>query len=137
MLEIFGGILLFFISPAKLTHLTLLLTAHRLSANPHSWVALTLIHAVENVSLDSKFFASVYLLSHGLLKIFLVISLIREELWAYPTAMAILGVFVVYQSQRITYTHSMGLLVFTLFDTVIFFLVLREYRRLVTQQRAT
>ena len=128
VLEILGGVLFLFVSPRTLNSIVIFLTAHELSEDPHDLVARWLRHAVENLSSDTKLFASVYLLIHGLIKVFLVAGLLRGKLWAYPTALGVLGTFILYQLYRFTHTHSLALLAFTVFDIVIVFLVWREYR---------
>ena len=42
-------------------------------------------------------FAAIYLLSHGVIKVVLVASLFRELLWAYPAAIVVFTLFIVYQ----------------------------------------
>ena len=128
VLEILGGVLFLLVSPSTLNSLVIFLTAHELSEDRHDLVAGWLRHAVENLSSDTKLFASVYLLIHGLIKVFLVAGLLRGRRWAYPTALGMLGVFILYQLYRFTHTHSLALLVFTVFDVGIVFLIWREYQ---------
>jgi uncharacterized membrane protein len=45
-------------------------------------------------------FASVYLLTHGLSKIVLVVEILREKLWAYKGMVVLLGLFIVYLTIR-------------------------------------
>jgi uncharacterized membrane protein len=128
ILETLGGVLFLFVSPEMLNRLVIFLTAHELSEDPHDVVAGWLRHAVEKLSPDTKLFASLYLLFHGLIKVFLVAGLLRGKLWAYPTALGFLGAFIVYQVYRFTHTHSPALLGLTVFDILIVFLVWQEYR---------
>lgn len=128
VLEILGGVLFLFVNPRTLNSIVIFLTAHELSEDHHDLVARWLRHTVENLSSDTKLFASVYLLIHGLIKVFLVVGLLRGKLWAYPAALGMLGTFILYQLYRFTHTHSLALLAFTVFDIVIVFLVWREYQ---------
>jgi len=73
-------------------------------------------------------FYAFYLLSHGIVKVFLVIGLLRNKLWAYPVSLVVLGVFIVYQLYRFSYTHGFGLMVLTVFDVVVMGLIWHEYR---------
>lgn len=68
-----------------------------------------------------------YLLIHGLAKVALVGLVLRDKLWAYPWMIALLGAFIVYQSYRLTYRFSVGLLLLTLFDALVAWLTWREY----------
>ena len=78
-------------------------------------------------SLDTKLFASIYLVGHGLVKIFLVYALWREKLWAFPAALWFIALFVVYQLYRFTHTHSTALVIFALLDICVAWFIWREY----------
>lgn len=82
----------------------------------------------------SKEFYAFYLLSHGLIKLLLVVGLLRGKLWSYPASLVALGAFMVYQVYRWSYTHSPGLLVLTVFDAVVMVLIWHEWR-VVRQHR--
>jgi len=72
----------------------LLYLAHdELIEDPEGLMATTARYLLPYVSGSAEQFASWYLLSHGVIKIFLVIGLLRRKLWAYPTAMAFLYYF--------------------------------------------
>jgi uncharacterized membrane protein len=73
-------------------------------------------------------FASLYLLSHGVVKTALVVALWFNKLWAYPLTIAVFGGFMAYQVYRYTYTHSFALMALTIFDAVVVGLTWLEYR---------
>ena len=79
-------------------------------------------------SLASQEFYAFYLLGHGLIKLLLVIGLLRGKLWSYPASLAALGAFMAYQMYRYSYTHSPGLLVLTVFDAAVMWLIWQEWR---------
>ena len=62
------------------------------------------------------------------------ISLLRKWLPAYPVAIAVLGVFVVYELYRATRTGSILLPVLAVVDIVIIVAIVREYRLLRRQR---
>src|SRR3989441_11976637 len=128
ILETIGGILLMFVSPKALNSLVISFTTHELSEDPDDWFATTLRHAVHNLSSDTKLFVSTYLVAHGLIKVFLVAGLLRKKLWAYPTALWFLGIFLLYQLYRFSHTHSLGLFALSAFDIFMVALVWLEYR---------
>ena len=119
---------LLFVSPKALNSLVIFFTAHELSEDPDDWFATTLRHAVNNLSSDTKLFVSVYLVAHGLVKVFLVAGLLRKKLWAYPAALWFLGIFILYQLYRFGHTHALGLLALSAFDLFVASLVWLEYR---------
>lgn len=69
------------------------------------------------------------LLSHGIVKGFFTIGLLKERLWAYPSAAAIFTLFVIYQVRQMYFTPSIFLTALNLFDVVLIGLILHEYRR--------
>ena len=134
LLEVVGGLFLLFISTGTIAQSLTWLTQDELVEDPHDIIARYFIHAGEQLS-AGKQFASLYLLSHGLIKLALVIGLLKNKLWAYPWSIIVLGLFMIYQVYRYTYTHAIGLILLTLFDVVVLWLIWHEYR-LVAKSRA-
>jgi len=128
LLEIIGGIVLLFVAPATLQAWARSLTAHELAQDPNDFIARHLLHSASQLSHSTTLFGAIYLLSHGIAKVVLVIALLREQLWAYPWMIGLLGVFIAYQVYRLTYRVTIGLTLLTLFDTFVVWLTIREYR---------
>ena len=128
VLELLGGVLLLLVGPAALHRLVVVLARHELADDPDDWVVMTLRHLAESFSVETRHFASAYLIGHGILKIFLAVTLLRERLWAFPTALSVLAIFVAYQLHRFVRTHSIVLLALTVVDLVVMVLIWREYR---------
>jgi uncharacterized membrane protein len=129
VLEIAGGILLLFLTPASIQHFTRTITAHELSQDPHDLIANHLLHSANHLTSGSTLFGAIYLLSHGVSKVVLVVLVLRDKLWAYPWMIALLLAFIAYQLYRITLVHfSAGLAALTVFDTFLVWLTWREYR---------
>jgi len=129
-LEIIGGVLLIFVKPSTLNFWVRALTQNELIEDPHDFLANLIVGASGHYSLSSQHFGVAYLLSHGLVKIVLVLLLWRKKIWAYPLAAGILVLFIGYQVLRWTHTHSAFLVYLSLFDAVMIWLTLVEYRRL-------
>jgi uncharacterized membrane protein len=136
VLEVVGGIVLLFIPPATLQSWVKSLTAHELAQDPHDFIARHLLHSASQLSHGTVLFGALYLLTHGIAKIVLVVAVLREQLWAYPWMMALLGVFIVYQVYRLSYRVTIGLLLLTLFDLFVLVLTVLEYRRRRTASAA-
>jgi uncharacterized membrane protein len=128
VLEIIGGLLLLFISPAQIDHIVRTLTAHELAEDPHDLIARHLLHTASHLTTATTLFGAVYLLSHGISKLVLVVLVLRNHLWAYPWLMALLLAFIGYQLYRLTMHLSIGLLALTIFDALLVWLTWREYR---------
>lgn len=128
LLETIGGFLLLFVPQATLEALVIFLTAPELAEDPNDRVATFLQRAVHEFGSDTKLFASVYLIIHGIIKLFLVAGLLRRKLWSYPISLWFLAFFILYQCYRFFVTHSLWLVALTLLDLVVAFLIWHEYQ---------
>lgn len=130
ILEIIGGILLKFFSPAALNKLVVLLTQHELSEDPNDIISNMMIKMSANFSISTQNFGVFYLISHGLVKFILIIFLWKKNIWAYPLTIISLVLFIAYQIYRYTIDHSAFLIVLTIFDIIMIFLTYIEYKRM-------
>jgi len=129
LLEIVGGILLFFIKPELVNRLAATLTQHELAEDPRDFLATHILHSTANLAAGSFTFAAIYLLSHGIVKIILVWEILHNRLWAYVGLIYLTIGFMIYQVYRFSYSHSIGLVLLTVFDAVIVYLTVVEYRK--------
>ncbi|MFA5318082.1 MAG: DUF2127 domain-containing protein [Patescibacteria group bacterium] len=130
LLEIIGGVILIFINPAFARGLIFKLTQFELTEDPADLVANYLVKAAERFSVSAQVFGAVFLLSHGIIKIVLLVALFKKKLWAYPLASAVFSLFVVYQSYRFYLYRSPELILLNIIDIIIIVLTCFEYRRL-------
>jgi uncharacterized membrane protein len=131
LLEMILGIAILKASPQALSRLALALLHPELSEDPSDFVATHLLRAIRQfIETGGRHFASLYLVSHGLLKIVLVAALFRSKLWAYPAMIVTLAVFVFYQGYRFILTHSLVMIFLTVFDIAVIVLTWLEYRKL-------
>ena len=129
VLEVIGGLLLLFLTPHRLNAIVAFLTQHELSEDPKDFLATHLLSYAHSYTASTALFLALYLLSHGIIKIILVVALLQQRLWAYPWAIVFLSVFIVYQIYRLALHLSPGLLALTLFDIFIVGLTVLEYRK--------
>jgi uncharacterized membrane protein len=130
VLEIVGGVLLLWVSPDRVESLVRLLTQHELSQDPHDLIAGYLLHASQGLTSGTIQFGALYLLSHGLVKVVLVVGLLLRRYWAYPAAILIFLFFLIYQLYRWTHTHAPELILLSVIDVFVILLTWAEYRRL-------
>jgi uncharacterized membrane protein len=128
LIECIGGLVLALFSTSAVANLVNALTQDELIEDPNDFVAAHLLSLAQNLTANTQHFYAFYLLSHGLVKVFIVISLLRNKLWAYPVSLVVLGLFIVYQLYRFLNTHSFGLIVLTVFDVVVMGLIWHECR---------
>ena len=124
--EIVGGILAYVVPQQFVLNVVAVLTQGELAEDPRDVVANYLLHAAQHLSMTTRHFAALYLLSHGAIKLWLILGLLREKLWYYPTAMVIFGLFIAYQLYRFSFTHSVFLLLITVIDLVVIALTWHE-----------
>jgi uncharacterized membrane protein len=96
--------------------------------DPTDLVATSVQHFLYPVLVQRQAFAAIYLVSHGGIKLALAAGLLRNRLWAYPAAIAVFILFIVYQAYRISFTHSSLLVVITAFDLLVIALTWHEYK---------
>lgn len=129
-LEIIGGVTLLFITPAKIASWAAFLTQHELSQDPNDFIAKHILHSAQHLTTAASWLAAIYLLSHGVTKIILVVEILRDHLWAFKGMMIFLVLSIIYQTYRIIYTPSWSLLLLTIFDGFILYLTTKEERKL-------
>ena len=129
LLELVGGVLLLLVTPADINTIVRALTQHELSEDPRDYIASRLLHTVDGLTGPGLLFGAVYLLLHGLVKVVLVVALLRNKLWAYPWMIAVLLLFIGYQTYQILLTPSVSLIALTVVDMAIVALTVREYQR--------
>lgn len=113
------------VNPEALRNLSLTLWTYGHFHHTHKIVGG---RVAEQLAATDPVFASLYLLSHGLVKIVLAAALWMNRLWAYPVAIFVFGSFVIYQVFRLERVYSIALLLLTISDVVIIWLTLLEYR---------
>ncbi|HEX8947280.1 MAG TPA: DUF2127 domain-containing protein [Candidatus Paceibacterota bacterium] len=127
-LEIVGGVLALLVPPAFVENLALYFTRAELGEDSHDFIATHLVQLAHHYAAGGELFAALYLLTHGVVKIFLVAGLLRDKLWAYPTSLVVFGLFVAYQVYVYSLSHSLGVAALTLFDLVVMWFIWLEYR---------
>lgn len=120
--------LILFISKSFLVSTILTLTQEELIEDPKDFIAHYLITATNNFSVSAKYFIAFYLISHGIIKLLLVISLLRKKLWAYPASILVFSLFILYQLHRLSYGYSTGLILLTILDLILIILTAHEYK---------
>ncbi len=128
-IEIIGGLLLLFISADTINKIAVFLTSEELSQDPHDFIASHVLHYAQHINHGTLIFGSIYLLAHGLVKVVLVVEILRGRLWAYPGLIVVTSAFMLYQIYRIGYSGSISLVLLTVFDAVVVWLTVLEYRK--------
>jgi|SRR5579872_1363417 len=128
LIECVGGLAVALASTSAIRDLVNELTQEELIEDPHDFLATHLSAMAQQFSVGTKQFYAFYLLSHGAVKLLLVAGLLRGKVWSYPLSLVVLGLFIVYQVYRFSYTHGVGLIALTLLDVVVICLIWQEYK---------
>jgi uncharacterized membrane protein len=128
VIECIGGLALALASTTRIVGWVNKLTQDELIEDPNDFIATHLLSMAQEFSVDTKNFYAFYLLSHGIVKLALVVGLLRNKLWSYPASLVVLELFIIYQIYRFYYTQSVGLVVLTVFDVFVMVLIWNEYR---------
>lgn len=98
--------------------------------DPNDFIANLVVNSVNNFSAGSYLFAVIYLIFHGVVNIFLAISLAKKKIKTYPAIMAVFGIFMIYQMYRYFHTYSLVLLLLTAFDIFFVSVIWLEYKKI-------
>jgi len=80
LIECLGGLALAFVSTSAITSLVNSLTQDELIEDPKDFVGTHLLSMAQNFTVSTQHFYAFYLLSHGAIKVFLVIGLLSGKL---------------------------------------------------------
>lgn len=130
--EIIIGFLTLLVSPQFVYKIFSTLTLGELTEDPTDRFSNFLMSIAHNFSLGTKQFIAFYLLSHGIVNLLIVAGLFKKKMWSYKAAFIALTTFSLYQMYQYLSNHSIWLLVLTLFDITIIWLIWREYKRVST-----
>ena len=127
-LEIIGAVWLWLIPPSAMNSVSRVLVEHELSRDPHDFIAIHLLRTSEMLLSGNRMFASMYLLSHGAVKVVLVVALWMNAQRTYPRTIFVFGGFNTYKMCQYSHTHSIAMLLLTIFDVAIICLTWKEWR---------
>ena len=125
--EVVVGIGAYFVTQQVVFRFVERLTRLELFQDPHDLIASYLYTSAQHFSVSTRNFTAAYLLSHGVVKLWLIVGLLRAKLWYYPLAIAVFGLFIFYQLYRFNLSHSPWLVLITVVDLVVIALTWQEY----------
>lgn len=134
-LEIIISLFFFFAKSNILAQIIPFLFHKELLEDSQDLIANYFLNISHNTLPDTQLFIAIYLAIHGLIKIALVLALNSRNYLAYKISEIVLIIFVTYQFYRFSHTHSSILLIFTLIDIVIIFLIHSEAKNLPKKKR--
>ncbi len=129
--ETVGGVWLLLIDPRWLQGTVASLVAPELREDPHDFFAVHILRWAIRFQQHAMLIAALYLISHGVTKLMVLVEIVRGRLWAYPALIVLTALFVTYQIYYMAVTRpSASYLALTLFDLLIIALTTVEYAKL-------
>lgn len=128
--ELIGGILMILLSHDWLNHLIIMISISELSEDPKDVVMNGLIRLGQDLSISSQHSVAAYLMMHGITKLSVIILLLKKKLWAYPLAVGVFGIFIIYEVYSYLHNRSVLLLMNVIVDIAIVVMVILEYKHL-------
>lgn len=125
ILEIVLGLLLIFTD--EFSDIVFFLTRDAIIDDPNNYFAMHL-RAFASQSHEVFIIGGLYLVVHGIVKVFIAGSLWRNYSWAYPAAIVLLALFIFYELIHIFRTGSVPFMGLAVFDIAMLWLVGYEYR---------
>lgn len=126
--EVIVGTLAFFIPLSVVSDIIGKITQTELIEEPSDFIANHLVTLGHQIASIGGIFIAIYLLSRGLVKLLLIIALLKNQLWAYPTSLAVIGVFVAYQIYQLIVSLSPAIIILTIFDLIVMWSIWEEYK---------
>jgi len=130
LIEFVLGITLLFVNVAGIVQD---MVNDELVEDPDNFLARHLHPITSQFTPEAQFYSAIYLISHGIIKGALVFGLLKGYSWSYPAGLAVLALFVIYQCIQILIHFSIGLILLTIFDLVVMWLIWEEYKRVQQQ----
>jgi uncharacterized membrane protein len=129
-LETLLGLVIAVFGPDRLYAFIIHVTAPELYDNPNSRALRLIRLGADHLASGPGHFIITYLLIHGVLKLWIAVTLLRGGgRWIFPLASLILVAFIVFMSYRLSEQWSNWLLGFAIFDACTLALVLNEWRQ--------
>ena len=126
-LEIIGGVLILVLSDNAVNNIVHSLTGKNIHEHSTNLFAQQIIHIGDDLVNGHNWFAVTFLLTHGIVKVTLVVCLLLNKIWAFPWAIGALSLFLVVQIYQLVTKPSFFMVALTVIDVFIIWLVNREW----------
>jgi uncharacterized membrane protein len=136
-LQLAGGIIALVVEPGTLGRAYRYLTRFLLGSNTHNVEAAFIKDAAQQFNMSVEILVSIYLLTHGVIKVLLVYGLLKERLWVFPAAFVGFGFFLAVEIYRIVHHFYWGIMILMCIDVFVITMVWLEYKKVKRQSLST
>jgi uncharacterized membrane protein len=130
LFRILFGLALLKVVGTPLIEVVSTLMRHELVEDPSDILYSFITGVLINHPLYITYFLALYFIFWGVLDVVLSYNLIKHRLWAFPASFLLICLFAIYEAIRFSYTHSFILLGVILLDTIILWIIWREFNKL-------
>lgn len=103
------------------------LMRHELVEDPTDLLIQIANPFVQHSSLTVTYFLAIYFVFWGIVDVVLSINLLKKNLWAFPISIVLIGIFILYEVYRFSYTHSIVLAGVIIVDLALIWVIRKEY----------
>lgn len=129
-IEICGGLFIYFVNYRALNSLLFSTFRSEITETPRDAFWEYIINQWHSLALSGHLFWGLLFMAHGTAKLILSVAILKNKLWAYPTAVIVFTIFVGYEIYSLTVRPSLFLWLVTILDALVIGLILHEYRHL-------
>ncbi len=123
------GVLLYALSTATLNALLYHLLGGEVTEMPRDTLIALLLRGFGGITGTAQSFWAFIFLTHGVVKLALLVGLIKNKLWAYPASAIVFSLLAIYQIYTLaTGSPDILLELITALDVVVIILILHEYK---------
>ena len=127
VIELITAIVLYLVSGTTLSNIITSAANGELFEDPNDFIATVFLQHASALTGSGKDFATLYLFIGALVNGMLSFGLLAGKRIAFPTALSIMTLFVLYQLYLFARTHSPWLIFFIAFDCIVLWLIYKEY----------
>ncbi|MCX6737932.1 MAG: DUF2127 domain-containing protein [Candidatus Parcubacteria bacterium] len=129
-LRLISGLFLLHLVGTPLADIFYKIMSHELIEDPNDLLIRVIGPLLQNFSFTVNYFIAVYLVLWGIIDIFLSVNLLKRKKWAFPISIYAIGILVLYEIYRFSYTHSFVLACVIIIDIILIWLIRKEYHKL-------
>lgn len=133
MLDFLAGLMLCFVSPAAIHHFAVFVTQQELLEDPHDWLANLFLHSTQHLGTGARVFLVTYLWINAAVKLIMAIGILKNQLWAYPFSLVLLGAMTSYELYLFAIKSKVWMVFLVIIDACILWLIWREYGKMRTK----
>ena len=126
--ETISGFALLYINKSTIGNGIIFLTRKELTEDPNDKFIYFLNSQLNHFSSNTKELAAIYILTHGIVNLFLAYNLYKENLWAYKASLFFVAIFLSYLIYRLIISHSPLLFGVIIFDILFAVVTWHEYK---------